>query len=236
MKKRLHWKFYSTSDAKTSTLLYHSAARITEIVQSAFSVTPYEANLEVSHLLLTSDCVCLLLSDEGIIYGVASLSFPESRLMGRRFVWENKIAIMRDEQTKGKNYGTKHFYEAISAYLGNDGWGFLGCFTQNPVLIQSYSSLGQVTYPITNWYTGPMGVRLVSYLNLEVQQYKTRMAATEDRDVNIDSVHGIVRRMFNGPMVSASQFEKSIALMRRLKRVGFSAEKGDAITLISKLP
>lgn len=226
------WELYRTQDALTRVIVSDYAEEIQSVVGEAFAGTSKRPTLEIEGLLKTSDIVGLITSSSGID-GVVSISVPDSPLLGQRMIWVNKVALTPAFQQK--EIGTSVLLNDLQTFFPEERIGFLGCMTQNPALINKYTAFTGTTFPTQAWYSDPVGTRILSYLYCEVSQFQERIQNTKNRDINIDSVHGIIHCPYQTNIVppsSRERFKMPSKHIERLLEVGFNPDQGDAVILV----
>ncbi len=169
----------------------------------------------------------VLEGEDGSVYGSIMVSVPETPLDGKYFIWGNGGYLAKAAQ---KRAVWRQILEKVEACFPEKDFGWIGCRTQNPLMMRSYGLFGKL-YPFEGDYGDTEGQMLMDYMLQHVEHV---------RDVPELFRHkGICKalyREYNIGKLGDYPVNINGQIERQLDRWGFDRDNGDSLVVVAKLP
>lgn len=221
---RFNWVFFQTNELDHAKFQAEYGSAIQYVVQEAFP--SLNMTVDVAHILERADIVGMVFDRQEVV-GMCSLSIATTLYMGDYLVWVNKIALIPDYHNKG--LATTQLVISLRAFLPGKRIGYLGCFSQNPGLIEKLSKLGTRIYPIPSGGNTSEGGFILNFLAREVPQCTPRIVLPSYQVCDRGFIEGLYGRNITPATTTIS------TLVSELEAIGFDADRGDAVILLIHL-
>ncbi|WP_420150956.1 hypothetical protein [Spirosoma sp.] len=221
---RYNWVFFRTNELDHSRFQNEYGSTIRYVVREAFP--GLNMTVDVGHLLERADIIGMVVVEKEVV-GMCSLSVSDTLYRGEYLAWVNKIALMPVAQKKG--LATIRLVTSLRDFLPGKRIGYLGCFSQNPELIEGFSRLGTRIYPIPSGCDTSEGDTILNFLAREVPQCIPRIVLPTNQVWTRGFVEGLYGRNITPSTKTTS------TLISELEAIGFDADRGDAVILVIHL-
>lgn len=179
--------------------------------------------LDIVTRLTECQLLGLLEGEDGGIYGCVMVSIPATPLQGKYLIWGNGGYLRKAAQRK---IVWRQILSKISACFPDKEFGWIGCRTQNPLMMRGYGLFGSL-YPFEADYSQGEGQMLMDYLRQHIPQVKNVL--------DLDAPKGICRALYQTGRMGDYPVNLNGPLEQRLNSWGFDRDKGDSLVVVAKL-
>lgn len=174
-----------------------------------------------------SECQLLGLlegTDDGTIYGCVMINVPETPLEGKYLIWGCGGYLRKAAQRK---IVWRQILKNITACFPDKEFGWIGCRTQNPLMMRSYGLFGTL-YPFEADYAQGEGQLLMTYMREQIAQVKNVP--------ELVAVKGICRALYTTGRMGDYPVNINGRIEQHLAEWGFERDRGDSLVVVAKLP
>lgn len=174
--------------------------------------------------LKESQMLGLLKDETGRVCGCSLAIVPSTPFEDKYLVWGNGGFLRKTIQDKML---WLQMLGKITELFPERTFGWLGCRTQNPIIVRIYSSFGMV-YPFQAKYSEGEGGTLLDYLIENIPQL------SHISNLNRDT--GICRAVYSIGRMGDYQLNPNGKIEQQLAAWDFNYDNGDCVIIVAKLP
>jgi hypothetical protein len=173
-----------------------------------------------------AECQLLgLLEDvNGAIYGCVLVSIPATPLHGKYLIWGNTGYLRKSVQ---RRMVWRQILNKIVECFPEREFGWIGCRTQNPLMMRSYSFFGSLM-PFETDYSQGEGRLLMRYMRQHIPQVRDVPELLPNK--------GICRALYSTGRMGDYPVNLTGRIEQTLDEWGFERERGDSLVVVAKLP
>jgi hypothetical protein len=179
---------------------------------------------DITRRLAECQLLGLLQDVNGAIYGCVMVSIPQTPLDGKYLIWGNGGYLRKSVQ---RRMVWRQILNKIVECFPEREFGWIGCRTQNPLMMRSYSFFGSLM-PFETDYSQGEGQLLMRYMREHIPQV---------RDVpDLLANKGICRALYSSGRMGDYPIDLNGRIEQALDQWGFERERGDSLVVVAKLP
>jgi hypothetical protein len=166
----------------------------------------------------------LLQDEQGAIYGCVMVSIPATPLNGKYLIWGNSGYLRKSVQ---RRMVWRQILNKITACFPDKEFGWIGCRTQNPLMMRSYSFFGTLM-PFESDYSQGEGQQLMRYMRRHISQVRDVPA--------LDATKGICQALYSTGRMGDYPVNLNGRIEQTLDEWGFQRDRGDSLVVVAELP